>query len=1310
MLSASDLGMAEENGELLLMAAVYDQVDFMNDLLMAEVHGSVDSTDRYGLTPLHHAACHGSHNCVRLLLQRGADPNACSHTEDNCNTPLHHAARIRNLSCIRLLVEYGGEIELRNVEGLTPMDILKGIGDAEDCIAYLKNVIETRRIEQEEAKRQDLYDLVATGNLEKAQEVLQSLENIEDAINRYYRGPNTLLYKASYEGYPEIVRLLLQNGANGKANGGSGLTPLYAACYVGNLEVVQILVECLPRLLMQPTVSDQSIPLHAAILRGNIETIRYILNLRKEVSSEELNSKPARNTVVKKNSRGQDEAGKRPPRDTSILDINFMNKEGMSPLHLAVSMSDEKAVLELLNCKPILKGRIQSPHPSCLAIDIAGNTGETPLLCAIKQHNVKIAKLLLENGADPNRLDPVADVMTPLQSACQVKHQDMVELLLSHDSNPNFFAPGRPETSPLYIACKNNAQDIVILLLKSGAKDIDDITCLKAISSNYDHIVNCFLQTGVFSETDDRPVEGTSFTPMRIIWSKRQLPEVREKWLIDAVVRQNVFLSLQRHTRIEGIIDRSTACKLITQLDLSGNNLKAVPLLVFKLPSLCKLSLADNKIEALPIPKRPDANKSGDASNLKRSQDAQDNPKRPEEPVRDKENPGGSKMSNGVNGNPHVKGGAKIRPTSANFSERKPVYEKYQTSSSQSRPVSDVFPKSKEYTADDKQNKNDTGKESEEIQDETDEMSTWDCPLLEELDVQKNRLTSVPKCLFELPSLKVLNLDENEIESLPFEFWSAPSLKDVFLRKNKISRLPSHPHVSKKQSGISRQSSKIERDELERRHKATVDGGVGFGTVRSKRPSWDGESSDESDDEEDSKVKSGLFKLDISDNKTLNCLPTGMPCLAPNLCKLIAAGCAIAGSINLSQLPPELLMLDLSRNKIKQFNLSGNEPETDRLCVISTLSRIKRSPSVPTNFNSKKQIKKFCHHRSHLRFPRLRTMHLSDNNLEAFVFMRHNSSFDLIDCALPDLRTLTLSNNSLKEVPVHIGKIRSLLTLDISGNPSIDKLPPELGLCAQLYDLKFNSAQIREPSKAIIEKKNKGQTDVPYIRNFLKGVYEQSKPYQTIKLMLVGHSGKGKSTLLENLRKEGTSSCQESGSTRKSGKNLSTVGVEVCDWTYQKKNLIGTAVGPEVKFSTWDFAGQEEYYATHTCFISKRAIYLLVWKLTDGLRGIDQLAGWLHNIQSRAPDSSVIIVGTHYDEIVPQNRAEVIKRCRDAIFKRFVSDRYGGGLQNNVEHGIPRVVEVVEVSSKPKAEHNIRELRGLIHDKVLSIRDSGMNK
>ena len=40
-------------------------------------------------------------------------------------------------------------------------------------------------------------------------------------------------------------------------------------------------------------------------------------------------------------------------------------------------------------------------------------------------------------------------------------------------------------------------------------------------------------------------------------------------------------------------------------------------------------------------------------------------------------------------------------------------------------------------------------------------------------------------------------------------------------------------------------------------------------------------------------------------------------------------------------------------------------------------------------------------------------------------------------------------------------------------------------------------------------------------------VLYRSRPYPTIKLMLVGHSRKGKSTLLTQLRKEGTGAYQE---------------------------------------------------------------------------------------------------------------------------------------------------------------------------------------
>jgi GTPase SAR1 family protein len=92
------------------------------------------------------------------------------------------------------------------------------------------------------------------------------------------------------------------------------------------------------------------------------------------------------------------------------------------------------------------------------------------------------------------------------------------------------------------------------------------------------------------------------------------------------------------------------------------------------------------------------------------------------------------------------------------------------------------------------------------------------------------------------------------------------------------------------------------------------------------------------------------------------------------------------------------------------------------------------------------------------------------------------------------------------------------------------------------------------------------------------------------------------------------------------GENLSTVGVDIGDLVLQRG-------GREVVFSTWDFGGQREYYATHQYFLSKRSLYLVVWKVTDGEKGLHGLQQWLVNIQARAPNAPVIIVGTHLDQV-----------------------------------------------------------------------------
>ena len=74
------------------------------------------------------------------------------------------------------------------------------------------------------------------------------------------------------------------------------------------------------------------------------------------------------------------------------------------------------------------------------------------------------------------------------------------------------------------------------------------------------------------------------------------------------------------------------------------------------------------------------------------------------------------------------------------------------------------------------------------------------------------------------------------------------------------------------------------------------------------------------------------------------------------------------------------------------------------------------------------------------------------------------------------------------------------------------------------------------------------------------------------------------------------------------GRNISTVGVDISDLTLTVKN-------EEVVLSTWDFGGQREYYATHQYFLSKRSLYLVVWNLTKGEKGLDEIQQWLVNIQ-----------------------------------------------------------------------------------------------
>lgn len=103
------------------------------------------------------------------------------------------------------------------------------------------------------------------------------------------------------------------------------------------------------------------------------------------------------------------------------------------------------------------------------------------------------------------------------------------------------------------------------------------------------------------------------------------------------------------------------------------------------------------------------------------------------------------------------------------------------------------------------------------------------------------------------------------------------------------------------------------------------------------------------------------------------------------------------------------------------------------------------------------------------------------------------------------------------------------------------------------------------------------------IISYLKSRLTRSVPYYHMKMMIVGAADKGKTTLLQAILQEKMSSSLKT--------NVATMGVTVKPWSYLQKQMSGHS--DKYHISCWDFAGQEEFYTTHQCFLSQRSLYVV---------------------------------------------------------------------------------------------------------------------
>lgn len=106
-----------------------------------------------------------------------------------------------------------------------------------------------------------------------------------------------------------------------------------------------------------------------------------------------------------------------------------------------------------------------------------------------------------------------------------------------------------------------------------------------------------------------------------------------------------------------------------------------------------------------------------------------------------------------------------------------------------------------------------------------------------------------------------------------------------------------------------------------------------------------------------------------------------------------------------------------------------------------------------------------------------------------------------------------------------------------------------------------------------------------------------------MKLFLIGNGERGKTTLLRRLRETGA------------GETERTEGIDIGYWDCRGHTGLFRARREPIRFLAWDFAGQDIYQTTHQLFYSRRALYLAIFRLSDGFNGISELESWLRNVQ-----------------------------------------------------------------------------------------------
>jgi ankyrin repeat protein len=365
----------------------------LNDLAAAKAAlekdpKAIDSRDNNQCTALHEAARYGDAEFVIYLIGKGADVNARAY---NQFTPLHLTD---DVEIAKVLIAAGADLEARDAFSRTP------IGDAVD------------------EKNLELIDLYLSRGTKLSFDQLVSLERTTDVAaileERPWlaKAPRTCLQSAAQDGNIELVKLLLEHGADPNhsidfSNASGVYSPFSSAVLANEFEIASLLAERGAEMDVAGGKMYESL-FHQAVAERDLRFVKLMLE-----HGADANEVPP---------------GFRP----------------MTPLHVAANIGDAD------KCRLLLEFGAE--------IDAKTPDGATPIFFAAVWNHKQVCELLLARGA-------ALDIWT----ACALGKTKEVKELLANDPDRANVLDQRLGRPPLFWAVQRGDPELVGKLLDAGA-------------------------------------------------------------------------------------------------------------------------------------------------------------------------------------------------------------------------------------------------------------------------------------------------------------------------------------------------------------------------------------------------------------------------------------------------------------------------------------------------------------------------------------------------------------------------------------------------------------------------------------------------------------------------------------------------------------------------------------------------------------------------------------------------------------------------------------------------------------------------